>query len=129
MQQNDGQSEAWGKAERESGNTNPLSSASSAGGVLRFRLSTLPHSAYHRPNCCNTLIPKMARFERVPFHPDDWNKTLSAFPDRIVFQTAEWISFLIDTQKGEPVIAALKDGNETLGYFSGLIVKKFGLKI
>ena len=71
----------------------------------------------------------MARFERVPFHPDDWNKTLSAFPDRIVFQTAEWISFLIDTQKGEPVIAALKDGNETLGYFSGLIVKKFGLKI
>ncbi len=71
----------------------------------------------------------MIRFERIPFNPGDWNKTLAAFPDRIIFQTAEWISFVAETQKGEPVIAALKEGSETVGYFSGLIIRKFGFKI
>jgi len=93
-------------------------------------LPQAPRGIIITPLCIqHAELLKMARFERVPFNPDDWNKTLSSFPDRIVFQSAEWISFLAETQKGEPVIAALKEGNETLGYFSGLMVRKFGLKI
>lgn len=71
----------------------------------------------------------MARFERLRLDSIDWEKTLNTFPDRIVYQTPAWLAFLAETQKGEPVVAALKEGEETLGYFTGLIVKKFGLRI
>jgi hypothetical protein len=71
----------------------------------------------------------MARFERLSMDSIDWGKTLSTFPDRIVFQTPAWLSFLAETQKAEPVFAALKEENDTLGYFTGLIVQQFGLKI
>jgi hypothetical protein len=71
----------------------------------------------------------MAKFERVSLNSIDWGKALSAFPDRIVFQTPAWLSFLAETQKAEPVLAALKEGNDTLGYFTGLIMRQFGLKI
>jgi Acetyltransferase (GNAT) domain len=71
----------------------------------------------------------MAKFERINMNSIDWGKVLSTFPDRIVFQTPAWLSFLAETQKAEPVLAALKEGPETLGYFSGLVVRKFGLKI
>jgi predicted RNA methylase len=71
----------------------------------------------------------MARFERLSMDSIDWGKALGTFPDRIVFQTPAWLSFLAETQKAEPVLAALKEGNDTLGYFTGLIVQQFGLKI
>ena len=71
----------------------------------------------------------MAKFERIQFDPGAWEKTLNGFADRIVFQTPAWLSFVAETQRGEIVLAALKDGSETLGYFSGVIVRKFGLKI
>lgn len=54
---------------------------------------------------------------------------LDAFDDRIIFQSLPWINFIAQTQNAEPIIAALREDNETLGYFTGLIVKKFGLKI
>lgn len=71
----------------------------------------------------------MAKFERIPWSYSEWEKTIGAFADRVVFQTPAWLSFLAETQRGEIVIAALKEGNDTLGYFSGLVVRKFGLKI
>jgi hypothetical protein len=71
----------------------------------------------------------MARFERVDLAAMDWEKVSSAFPDRIVYQTPAWLAFLAETQQGEPVVAALREGHETLGYFTGLIVRKLGLKI
>ncbi len=54
---------------------------------------------------------------------------LDAFEDRIIFQTRPWINFIARTQNAEPIIAALREDNETLGYFTGLIVKRFGFKI
>src|SRR4029077_20026021 len=33
------------------------------------------------------------------------------------------------TQSAEPVVARLRNGEQTLGYFVGLIVRKFGLRI
>src|SRR5438876_6422996 len=71
----------------------------------------------------------MARFERVYLDLAAWGKILSTFPDAIVYQTPAWLSFLAEAQKGEPVLAALKEGNETIGYLSGLVVRKFGLKM
>jgi hypothetical protein len=67
-------------------------------------------------------------FHRVDFASID-EKELDAFPDRIIFQTQPWINFIARTQNAEPVVAALREDDETLGYFTGLIVKKFGFKI
>lgn len=71
----------------------------------------------------------MARFERLEFHPEEWGRTLATFPDAIVYQSPAWLSFLAESQKGEPVVAALKDGEQILGYFTGLVVRYLGLKI
>ena len=46
-----------------------------------------------------------------------------------IYQSLSWLSFLAKTQRGEPVVAVLKEGQEVLGYFTGLIVRKFGVPI
>ena len=71
----------------------------------------------------------MAKFEWIPFDPGAWEKTLDHFPDRTIYQSSAWLCFLAESQKAEPVPAVLEEGSETLGYFTGVIVKKFGLKI
>ncbi len=69
------------------------------------------------------------RFEPFAGTLDDWGKVLETFPDREVFQTPAWMRFLAESQNAEPVVAVLKDGNSTVGYFAGMTVRKFGLKI
>jgi len=68
------------------------------------------------------------QFERIDLESIDWTQ-LNGFWDRTVFQTPAWLSFVTRTHNAEPVVAALKSGTETLGYFTGLIVRKFGLKV
>jgi hypothetical protein len=58
----------------------------------------------------------------------DW-KMLDQFADRTVFQTREWLRFIAETQKAEPVIVELRDGGQLAGYFSGLTFTKFGIKV
>jgi hypothetical protein len=69
------------------------------------------------------------RFEPYEGTLDEWGEVLKTFPDYEIFQTPEWIRFLADSQGARPVVAALKDRNDTVGYFAGLTVRKFGLKI
>lgn len=54
---------------------------------------------------------------------------LNRFSDRTIQQTLPWIQFLTETQNAEPIFAVLKAGSRTLGYFSGLITRRFGFKI
>jgi hypothetical protein len=68
-------------------------------------------------------------FERINPDRAAWEKAWSSFPDRIVFQSPAWIAFLAEHLNAEPVLAALKDGNDTVGHFTGLMFKKFGLRI
>ena len=58
----------------------------------------------------------------------DWD-TLDRFKDRLVYQTREWIQFVADTQRATPVIAALQQGSKTVGYFSGLVCRRAGIRI
>lgn len=58
----------------------------------------------------------------------DWDR-LDRFEDRTVFQTREWLRFISATQNAELVVAELRDDGLTAGYFSGLIVRKAGLRI
>lgn len=54
---------------------------------------------------------------------------MDSFADRVVFQTREWVEFLARTQRAEPVVAAVIDGREHVGYFTGLVIRRFGIRI
>ena len=71
----------------------------------------------------------MLKFDLLRLSLENWDSTLQQFPDRTVCQSAAWLNFLSETQKGEIVLAALHEGNSVLGYFSGLMVQRFGLRI
>jgi hypothetical protein len=71
----------------------------------------------------------MLHFERLNLTLDDWDTRLNGFSDYTIFQTAAWLRFLENTQRGEVLIAALTDDHQILGYFSGLMVRKCGVSI
>ena len=56
-------------------------------------------------------------------------KHLDGFADRTVFQTREWLQFVSDSQSATPVIGEMREGQDVLGYFTGLTFSKFGLKV
>lgn len=70
----------------------------------------------------------MIAFERIPFEGVPWDE-LDAFEDRVIFQTRPWLEFLRITQRAEPVVAAVIDQGQRVGYFTGAIVRRFGLRI
>jgi hypothetical protein len=51
------------------------------------------------------------------------------YPDRLVFHTSQWLRFVAEAQRAEPVLATVTDGETTVGHFTGLLTKKFGLRI
>lgn len=53
----------------------------------------------------------------------------NGFLSKNLFTTIEWINFIKETQNGEPIVIRITDEQKLIGYFSGLIVKKFGVKI
>lgn len=58
----------------------------------------------------------------------DWAR-MDAFPDRVIFQTREWVEFVAHAQNAEPVVAELLDGDTNVGFFTGLIVRRYGVRI
>jgi GNAT acetyltransferase-like protein len=70
----------------------------------------------------------MLRLQRLDWNECDWDR-MDAYHDRVIFQTREWVSFVARTQNAEPVVAALKDGEATVGYLTALIVRRFGVGI
>ena len=71
----------------------------------------------------------MLRWERIRIGLDEWNGALEDFADRTLFQSSSWLRFLKETVGGELVFAMLRDGSAELGYFAGMIVTKFGMRI
>lgn len=57
------------------------------------------------------------------------HESMDAAGDRHVFQTREWMDFLVHTQGGSSVYARVHDGSEVLGSFSGLLVRRWGVRI
>lgn len=70
----------------------------------------------------------MLRLERVEIDACDW-EALDTRADRVLFQTRAWLAFLAATQGGEPVVALLLDGTSTVGQFTGMVVRRFGIRI
>src|ERR1700730_13222904 len=61
-------------------------------------------------------------------HKVEWER-LDRFDDRIVFQTREWVNFIAESQGATPVIASLCDSGNVVGYFSGLVFSRMGIRI
>ena len=70
----------------------------------------------------------MLRLERVPLDEVDW-KALDRFGDRNVFQTPGWLDFVARTQGADPVVARIVRAGEQVGWFSGLMVRRYGVPI
>lgn len=70
----------------------------------------------------------MVSFRRLGAGEIPW-EALDRFQDRVVFQTREWLDFLAESQHATPVVAEIRDGATVAGYFSGLIVRKLGVRI
>jgi hypothetical protein len=68
------------------------------------------------------------KLERAPFEGVD-AAALDAFPDRVFSQKLEWIRYGVEVTGGEPVLAALRDGAETVGWFSAIRFRKFGAPV
>lgn len=54
---------------------------------------------------------------------------LDSFADRDVHQSLGWIRFIAKTKSALPVLAQLRENGETLGFYTGLVERKFGLRI
>jgi hypothetical protein len=61
--------------------------------------------------------------DRIPW------RALDDFEDRVVFQTREWLDFIAESQRARPVVAEVRENDSVIGYFSGLVVRKFGVRI
>lgn len=70
----------------------------------------------------------MITIQRVALDDCDW-EAMDALADRVIFQTRAWIEFVARTQDAEPVVGELRDGEERVGWFTGLIVRRLGVRI
>ncbi len=70
----------------------------------------------------------MLTLERLELDRCDWDE-MDSFQDRVIFQTREWLEFISRTQGAEPIVAAVSDGAERVGYFTGMTLRRFGVPI
>lgn len=68
------------------------------------------------------------RFERTDRQDIDWTE-LDGLDDRMVSQRRAWLEFVAQTQRGEVVVARMIDDGETVGFLSGVLVRRLGLRI
>ncbi|HSV73057.1 MAG TPA: GNAT family N-acetyltransferase [Chthonomonadales bacterium] len=70
----------------------------------------------------------MTTLHSIPLDEVDWG-ALDAYPDRTIFQTREWLAFIAETQRAEPVVAEVREGGALLGFFTGAVIRRFGLRL
>ena len=74
-----------------------------------------------------TYAQIVLRLERVPL--DGVDPAIEAQRGRNVFQTREWLEFVARTQGAEPVVLHFERDGVAVGAFTGLIVRRFGVRI
>lgn len=63
-----------------------------------------------------------------PLSSIDWDR-LDRFPDRTLFQTRPWLDFVAEAQGAMPIVLEVAVENQVVGCFTGLIIRKSGVKI
>jgi Acetyltransferase (GNAT) domain len=96
-----------------------------------MRLMTGTSSNVHRLHARRHTSAKGSTrlvLERLDPGEIEWSQ-LDSLPDRNVFQTREWLEFVAATQAAEPVVARVLDEGRTVAFFTGLRVRRFGIRI
>ncbi|MCH8028118.1 MAG: GNAT family N-acetyltransferase [candidate division Zixibacteria bacterium] len=57
-----------------------------------------------------------------------WDEIANS-PDYTLFQSKDWMNFVAEAQSACPVVAQVYDGSRHIGWFTGLTIKRFGIKI
>lgn len=70
----------------------------------------------------------MLEYKQIRFKDVDW-AAHADFETQTICKSREWLQFISETQNAEPVIAAISSGSQLVGYFTGLIVQKMGMRI
>jgi CelD/BcsL family acetyltransferase involved in cellulose biosynthesis len=70
----------------------------------------------------------MLRLHRVEPADALW-RDRATYADRLIFHTPQWLRFVAESQGAEPVLATVQDGTSPVGHFTGLLTKKYGLRI
>ncbi len=70
----------------------------------------------------------MITFERIAFEEMNW-ELAAQIGGMNIFQSRPWLDFLTKRQPLKPVVARIRENGELLGFFTGLIAEKFGLRI
>jgi CelD/BcsL family acetyltransferase involved in cellulose biosynthesis len=70
----------------------------------------------------------MLRLHRVEPTASLWADR-ATYDDRLIFHTPAWLNFVAETQRAEPVLATVTDGGTTVGHFTGLLTRRYGLRI
>lgn len=70
----------------------------------------------------------MLRLHRVEPTAALW-AAREGYADRLIFHTEPWLRFVAETQRAEPVLATIADGDAEVGHFTGLLTKRYGLRI
>lgn len=58
----------------------------------------------------------------------EWEK-LDSCGSRTIFQTRPWMEFVARTQDATPILARVRVHDQTVGFFSGLIIRRLGFRI
>jgi CelD/BcsL family acetyltransferase involved in cellulose biosynthesis len=70
----------------------------------------------------------MLRLQRVEPSADLW-RDRETYDDRLLFHTPQWLAFVAESQHATPVLATVHDGPAVVGHFTGLVTKRYGLRI
>jgi hypothetical protein len=74
------------------------------------------------------MVISMLRLRRVPPTAGLWADR-ATYDDRLIFHTSPWLRFVAESQGATPVLATVHDGARPVGHFTGLVSKRFGLRI
>ncbi|GAA1638714.1 lipid II:glycine glycyltransferase FemX [Actinoplanes couchii] len=70
----------------------------------------------------------MLRLHRVEPAAALWAER-ATYPDRLIFHTPEWLNFVAECQRAEPLLATVTDSGQVVGHFTGLLSRRFGMRI
>jgi CelD/BcsL family acetyltransferase involved in cellulose biosynthesis len=70
----------------------------------------------------------MLRLQRAEPAEALW-RDRETYDDRLIFHTPQWLRFVAESQRAEPVLATVHEGASVVGHFTGLVTKRYGLRI
>ena len=68
------------------------------------------------------------KFRCLPLSDVDW-ESVDHYDDRSLEQTQPWLNYLQAIGAGTPIVAALEDGGEIAGYFTGFRKRVYGVPV